>query len=466
MGNPFPVSLPAESRKATKIIQEFTSADRVDQVVPASILARAKGFAIFSVFRIGFLMSARAGSGVVVARLPDGSWSPPAAIGLGGLGGGFNAGAEVTDFLIVLVSRRAVSMFMATGSLQLGGNMALALGPLGRAAEAGGSVSSTGKLAALLSYSKSKGLYGGISLEGTILLDRADANAKAYGTGITSKDILGGKVNPPDFTSNLVDVLNRVSGRPIDADGFHEDDSSLVTPTSSASTYGNAGYGGGYGAGYGAAGTRSTAAQRDPFGDSDSEQDYGAPRAAVGRPDRYTRDSALPPARTGGHWVNAHSGEARNINERRRHEEMDAFDREIQAPSRYSPGGGGHGAQSSHYNWGSSAGGGRKGGADLDDSDLRSAPAYRPRGQPSYVNRNSAAGASQASPAASGGADGNNLVMAKFAYQPAGQADTDLSFAAGDVIRVTKRTATRDDWWAGECHGNVGYFPANYTVDL
>lgn len=94
-------------------------------------------------------MSARAGSGVVIARLPEGGWSAPAALGIGGLGGGFSAGAEVTDFLIVLNTNAAVRSFMATGSLQLGGNMSVAVGPVGRSAEASGAVNSSGKVAAM-----------------------------------------------------------------------------------------------------------------------------------------------------------------------------------------------------------------------------------------------------------------------------------------------------------------------------
>lgn len=88
-------------------------------------------------------------------------WTAPAAIGIGGLGGGFSAGAENTDFLVVLNSRAAVKSFMATGSLRLGGNLSLAAGPLGRSAEASGSISSSGGVAAMFSYSKSKGLYAG-----------------------------------------------------------------------------------------------------------------------------------------------------------------------------------------------------------------------------------------------------------------------------------------------------------------
>lgn len=63
-------------------------------------MERAKGFAIFTVVKAGFLVSARAGSGIVIARLPDGTWSAPTAIGTAGVGFGGQAGAEVTDFLI------------------------------------------------------------------------------------------------------------------------------------------------------------------------------------------------------------------------------------------------------------------------------------------------------------------------------------------------------------------------------
>jgi lipid-binding SYLF domain-containing protein len=97
------------------------------QVIPRSVLENAKGFAIFSVFKAGFLFSARAGSGIVIARISDGSrlfvfqfllfytksaaWSAPSAIGTAGLGFGGQAGAEMTDFLIVLNSRSVSERF-------------------------------------------------------------------------------------------------------------------------------------------------------------------------------------------------------------------------------------------------------------------------------------------------------------------------------------------------------------------
>ncbi|TKY86825.1 hypothetical protein EX895_004466 [Sporisorium graminicola] len=233
MGNPIPVTLEQECRKATKILNEFVDpVNGLDKIVPVSVLQRARGFAVFSVFRIGFLLSARAGAGVVVARTDDGRWSAPAAIGIGGLGGGFNAGAEVTDFLIVLNSRSAVRSFMATGSLQLGGNLSVAVGPLGRSAEASGSVNTKGRVAAMFSYSKSKGLYGGISVEGTVLVNREDANVKAYGMyGKNPKQILSGAVERPQWATGLIQTIDRFTlantpSKDLDGEYFNYDDTS------------------------------------------------------------------------------------------------------------------------------------------------------------------------------------------------------------------------------------------------
>ena len=233
MGNPIPVHLEQECHKATKILNDFVDpVNGLDKIVPVSVLQRARGFAIFSVFRIGFLLSARAGSGVVVARTDDDRWSAPAAIGIGGLGGGFNVGAEVTDFLIVLNSKSAVRSFMATGSLQLGGNLSVAVGPLGRSAEASGSVNTKGRVAAMFSYSKSKGLYGGISVEGTVLVNREDANVKAYGMyGKNPKQILSGSVERPHWAKNLIQTIDRFTlantpSKDLDGEYFNYDDTS------------------------------------------------------------------------------------------------------------------------------------------------------------------------------------------------------------------------------------------------
>lgn len=216
INNPMPQPLPKECEKAVRIFKSFVDGanNGLDGVIPRHILEHARGFAIFTVFKAGFVLSARAGSGIVIARLDDGSWSAPSAIGLAGLGVGSQVGAEMTDFLIVLNSQAAIRTFMAAGSLTLGGNLSVALGPLGRNGEAAGAVSTRGKLAAMYSYSKTRGLFGGVSLEGSVIVERQDANHQAYKSPVTSRLLLGGMVEPPAWTESLIQTLDSCTGLP------------------------------------------------------------------------------------------------------------------------------------------------------------------------------------------------------------------------------------------------------------
>ncbi|XP_017715785.1 PREDICTED: SH3 domain-containing YSC84-like protein 1 isoform X7 [Rhinopithecus bieti] len=135
MNNPIPSNLKSEAKKAAKILREFTeitSRNGPDKIIPAHVIAKAKGLAILSVIKAGFLVTARGGSGIVLARLPDGKWSAPSAIGIAGLGGGFEIGIEVSDLVIILNYDRAVEAFAKGGNLTLGGNLTVAVGPLGR----------------------------------------------------------------------------------------------------------------------------------------------------------------------------------------------------------------------------------------------------------------------------------------------------------------------------------------------
>ncbi|CAL1708769.1 unnamed protein product [Somion occarium] len=216
MRSPLPQPLPKECQKAASIFKSFVDSGNngLDGVIPRSILENAKGFAIFTIFKAGFLFSARAGSGIVIARLDDGSWSAPSAIGTAGLGVGGQAGAELTDFLVVLNSKSAVRSFMAAGSLTLGGNLSIAVGPLGRNGEAMGAVNSGGKMAAMYSYSKTRGLFGGVSIEGSVIVERQDANAQAYRSDVSARQLLSGSVDPPEWAMPLVRTLEECTGLP------------------------------------------------------------------------------------------------------------------------------------------------------------------------------------------------------------------------------------------------------------
>lgn len=103
---------------------------------------------------------------------------------------------------------------MAAGSLTLGGNLSVAVGPLGRNAEGTGALNTKGKMAAMYSYSRTKGLFGGLSVEGSIILERQDANRLAYGGSPTAKQILSGTFDAPPWAAVLSDEIERCTGLP------------------------------------------------------------------------------------------------------------------------------------------------------------------------------------------------------------------------------------------------------------
>ncbi|XP_078021906.1 SH3 domain-containing YSC84-like protein 1 isoform X1 [Epinephelus lanceolatus] len=208
MSNPIPSNLKSEAKKAAKILREFTEISNrngPDRLIPAHVIAKAEGLAIISVIKAGFMITARGGSGIVIARLADRRWSAPSAIGIAGLGGGFEIGVEVSDLVIILNQRRAVEAFTKGGNLTLGGNCTVAVGPVGRNVEADVAIRSP---AAVFTYCRSKGLFAGISLEGSGLIERKDTNRKFYSREIRASAILNGDVEPPSECYDLYHILD------------------------------------------------------------------------------------------------------------------------------------------------------------------------------------------------------------------------------------------------------------------
>ncbi|TKC41009.1 hypothetical protein EI555_015909, partial [Monodon monoceros] len=206
--NPIPSNLKSEAKKAAKILREFTeitSRSGPDKIIPAHVIAKAKGLVVLSAIKAGFLVTARGGSGIVLARLPDGKWSAPSAIGIAGLGGGFELGIEVSDLVIILNYDRAVEAFAKGGNLTLGGNLTVAVGPLGRNLEGDVSLRSS---AAVFTYCKSRGLFAGISLEGSCLIERKETNRKFYCQDIRAYDILFGDIPRPAEAEDLYEILD------------------------------------------------------------------------------------------------------------------------------------------------------------------------------------------------------------------------------------------------------------------
>jgi SH3 domain-containing YSC84-like protein 1 len=187
--------------QAATIIERFQAVP--EKAIPQAVLKDARGLGIMTVIKAGFGFSGRGGKGVVVARTKNG-WSGPSAIGTGGVGFGLQIGAEVTEFVFILNTDAAVQAFSRDVNVTLGGDISVAAGPLGRNAEAG-----ITPLAAIYTYSRSQGLFAGVSLEGTVIGTRNDANAEYYGRRVTPEEILSGKVPPPSGATRLVQVLTR-----------------------------------------------------------------------------------------------------------------------------------------------------------------------------------------------------------------------------------------------------------------
>jgi len=217
----------SECKKAGKILASFVDPRQSfgpDKIIPPHILANAKGLAVITVLKAGFVGSGRVGSGIIVARLADGSWSAPSAIALAGGGFGGQIGFELTDFVFILNDAAAVRTFSQAASLTLGGNVSIAAGPVGRNAEAAGAASLKG-VAGIFSYSKTKGLFAGVSLEGSALIERRDANEKLYSGRVTARQLLEGAVRPPPAADPLMRVLNTriFSGAAATGDGMYND---------------------------------------------------------------------------------------------------------------------------------------------------------------------------------------------------------------------------------------------------
>ncbi|KAG8629326.1 hypothetical protein KVT40_003191 [Elsinoe batatas] len=227
LNNPLPSSMQSECKKAGRTLASFVDPRQSfgpDKIIPPEVLANAKGLAVMTVFKAGFLGSARFGSGIVVARLSDGSWSAPSAIGTVGGGFGGQIGFELTDFVFILNDAASVRTFAQAGSITLGGNVSIAAGPVGRNAEAAGAASLK-SVSGIFAYSKTKGLFAGVSLEGSVIIERKDANEKLYNRRIDARSLLGGGVPVPPAAEPLMRILNsRVfSGQRANADNTYND---------------------------------------------------------------------------------------------------------------------------------------------------------------------------------------------------------------------------------------------------
>lgn len=188
-----------EVRQAAAIMHRFKSMP--EQEIPYEIMRDARGLAILTVTKGGFVWSAKGGHGVVIARTKNG-WSGPSFIRTGGVGFGAQIGAQVTEFVLVLNTPEAVQAFARDSNVTLGGALSVAAGPVGRSAEAG-----VTPKAAVYSYSRSQGLFAGATLEGAVIATNKKANQRYYQSPMSASSILSGKGRKPASSGQLLSKL-------------------------------------------------------------------------------------------------------------------------------------------------------------------------------------------------------------------------------------------------------------------
>lgn len=207
---PYTDSLAKECQNAADTISNFfrgDSASSSDRAIPIAFIEKAQGLAIMTIVKAGFMITGKIGTGLVIARLPDGSWSAPSAIGTAGLGGGFQIGGEIVEVMIILGTQGAVEVFHKP-QVDLGAGLDIAVGPYGRAASADAALSAD-TLNANYSYSLSKGLFAGVALQGSVIAARTDLNRKFYGRDLEPKELLNGSVAQPPAARPLYEAIER-----------------------------------------------------------------------------------------------------------------------------------------------------------------------------------------------------------------------------------------------------------------
>ncbi|OVA08297.1 FYVE zinc finger [Macleaya cordata] len=207
---PVGLSMEYEIYKSCNTLRSYCQAARLkpERSMPSAVLKGAKGLAILTVAKAGMLLTYKLGTGLVVARRSDGSWSAPSAIASVGLGWGAQIGGELTDFIIVLHDSKAVKTFCSRMHFALGAGCSAAAGPVGRVLEADLRAGDRGS-GMCYTYSCSKGAFLGVSLEGNIITTRMETNLRFYGDPyLTVGDILLGTVERPKAADSLYSALN------------------------------------------------------------------------------------------------------------------------------------------------------------------------------------------------------------------------------------------------------------------
>lgn len=205
-------------KESSNVLKEILGAP--DKGIPGSVLNGSKCVIIFpSVKKAAVGIGGNYGRGVMTCRQGEdfkGPWSAPVMMATGGGSIGFQIGGSGTDFVILVLNEGGARSVMKS-KLKLGADASIAAGPVGRTAEA----STNGAMKAqMLSYSRSRGIFGGVSLSGASLRVDGDANKNLYGDKVTTEQIMQGQgITAPEEGKPLIDELTSATSKPEDGSG-------------------------------------------------------------------------------------------------------------------------------------------------------------------------------------------------------------------------------------------------------
>ncbi len=188
---------------ATDVMNEIMATP--DKGIPRSILSGASCVAVIPHYKKGaFVVGAQYGQGVATCRTPHG-WSAPVFVQLAGGSFGWQIGGQSTDLVLIAMNQNGMQD-MLKNKVKLGADAAASAGPVGRNAQAG----TDWKLnAEFLTYSRSKGLFAGLDLDGTVLSQNSDDTRTEYGSDLASSDVLAGNIPVPDNARPFVRTVAR-----------------------------------------------------------------------------------------------------------------------------------------------------------------------------------------------------------------------------------------------------------------
>jgi len=192
--------------KAIQVLQEMV--DLPEEGLPSRLLEKCHGIAVIpGVIKAAYGFGGQYGRGLIVIRNEDGSWSNPAFISLIGGSLGWQIGVQKADIILVFKTEKSIEN-IAAGKVTLGADMSVAAGPVGRSAEASTDLDME---AEIYSYSKSKGLFAGVSIKGASIQIDKDANQAFYDKqDISTRDILyGSDIKAPPIVEDLKSALRK-----------------------------------------------------------------------------------------------------------------------------------------------------------------------------------------------------------------------------------------------------------------